>query len=207
MHLEYSDFLAHESTFAASDQYLNDWHQGIPWYGFWAVLVDDIEWLAALRAAHQHLQAYLLPGYARQAHITISASGLLHPAYFSSPHYNQQKRRLKANKPSTFSVQAMHLDSFLSAPYLAIDDSDGHLLSLRSLLGCIKADDEPLKYCPHITLGLYHRSIPCTDMIRQFQAFSLPQLPSLNVTEIAFCRYKTSQLQGPFEVMERFSLT
>jgi 2'-5' RNA ligase len=203
----YSEFLSHVSTYAACDKTLNDWHQGIAWYGFWAILVTDRQWLKALQDAQQHLKQQLLPGYARQAHITISASGLMHKDHFSAQHYQQQKQSLLANLPEAFTVSTDGLNSFAAAPYLAINDNCKHLLSLRSLLSKVKADDEPTIYHPHITLGFYQGRFPCIDMVELLKAHSLPQLAPLSISEIAFCRYQTHQLQGQIQVLERFTLT
>lgn len=200
----YSEFLSHHTTHAACDKNLKHWHQGIPGYGFWAILVTDTHWLETLNAAQKHLQALLLPGYARQAHITVSASGLLDERHFSEQHYREQKQNLLANLPARFAVGAGHLNSFTAAPYLAIEDNGQHLLSLRSMLGIVRADDEPETYHPHITLGLYHQAFPSTHVVEQLKQFAFPILPQLVISEIAFCRYQTHKLQGPIDVLERF---
>lgn len=202
----YSEFLSHATTYAACDKPLNSWHQGIAWYGFWAILVTDQQWLKTLHDAQQHLKHTLLPGYARQAHITISASGLLDERYFSEQHYQAQKQRLLADLPAAFTISASHLNSFAAAPYLAIDDICQHLLSLRSMLGKVKADDEPDIYHPHITLGLYRQIFSCEEIVNILQQIPLPELPRLKVSEIAFCRYQTAQIQGEVEVLERIRL-
>lgn len=202
----YSEFLSHVSTYAAYDKTLNDWHQGIPWYGFWAIMVTDRHWLKALHDAQQHLKQQLRPGYARQLHITVSASGLMHKDHFSEQHYQQQKQSLLANLPAAFTVSADRLNSFAAAPYLAINDKCQHLLSLRSLLGKVKADDEPEIYHPHITLGFYSEVFICDEIANRLRQFSVPTLPDLRVSDIAFCRYQTTQLQGEIEILERIAL-
>jgi 2'-5' RNA ligase len=203
----YSDFLAHQYTYAASDTHLQTWHQGIPWYGFWAVLITDIQWLACLETARTHLQSFLLPDYARQAHITLSAAGLIHPRHFSTRHYEQQKQALTDAATDSFQIVAGQLNSFQSAPYLVIDDPSQQLISLRRTLGAITADDEPPDYHPHITLGLYQDRFPCKQLVTHFESISLPTLAPLQVSEIAFCRYQSCQLQGRFQIVDRFDLT
>lgn len=202
----YSEFLKHEKTFAACDKNLHTWHQGIPWYGFWAVLISQEDWLESLQSAREYLQEFLLPGYTRQAHITISASGLLSEQHFSQKDYQQQKQRLLQTKPKEFYLHSAHLNSFLSAPYLSIEDPQNQLLKLRSLLGNIKADDEPAVYHPHITLGLYRDSFPSQQITQKLKAFKLPELSVLRVKEIVYCRYRTDKLQDAFEPQEIFPL-
>lgn len=203
----YSAFLEHKKTHAACDKNLNGWHQGIPWYGFWAVLVTQPEWLEVIRSAQTHMQAYLLPDYARQAHITLSASGLLAEQHFSAAHYQQQKQQILNSPPKAFSVKASHLNSFLSAPYLRIEDTQHGLLNLRTLLGAITSDDEPAIYHPHITLGFYREAFASQEIVGKFKTFKAPQLPELHISDIVYCRYRTDKLQSAFEVIETFPLS
>ena len=72
-----NDFLALPYTEAICDKNFAEWHQGIPYYGFWAIIVDHPEHLALINRAQDHLKEFFLSRYLRQPHITLSACGLL----------------------------------------------------------------------------------------------------------------------------------
>lgn len=59
-------------TIASEHRDFADWHRGRRQYALWAI---DMRFDGAIVAMRKHLAAYLLPGYARQAHITLSVCG------------------------------------------------------------------------------------------------------------------------------------
>lgn len=205
--MHYSEFLSHTCTYAAKDQDFTEWHHGIPYYGFWAVLITEPSWLNIIKQAQSHLSPFLLPAYARQVHITISASGLLDKQFFTRQDYLKQIQALHDANLSTFSIAATRLNSFQGAPYLSISDSDQQLVKLRSLLGAVTKDDEPLKYRPHITLGFYRDAFSTKAIEAELKKCRIPALPTIYVKQIAFCRYQTKSIQGPIEVISAFQLS
>ena len=199
-------FLSVSKTILHCERNLAEWHRGVSHYGFWAVLVDDQGWLELFEAARAHVERFLHPGYRRAPHITVAACGLLSEEHFSPTLQRHQATALnKANVPPFF-LRAAMLDSFASAPYITVEDQDGSLDTLRSILAMISQEDNPAEYKPHIALGLYQEAFETllvAHHLREFRSVATRQLP---VTELAFCAYETSDLQGPFGVVERVAL-
>ncbi|HXX53252.1 MAG TPA: 2'-5' RNA ligase family protein [Thermodesulfovibrionales bacterium] len=185
---------------------LTDWHRGIAHYGFWAVLVDDQGWLELFETARLHVERFIHPGYKRAPHITVAACGLLSEEHFSTTFQRRQKDALIKAKVPPFFLRAGMLDSFASAPYITVEDLDGSLDELRSILATISTEDNPAVYKPHITLGLYRGAFETSMVGNHFREFRSISTSKLSVTELAFCIYETSEIQGPFIVAERVAL-
>jgi len=99
------------------------------------------------------------------------------------------------------------MDSFASAPYITVEDPGGSLKKIRSILATIsKEDNQADYYRPHITLGLYQEAFEMQRVAHHLQEFHPVSTRQLSVTELAFCAYETSDMQGPFIVMERVAL-
>jgi 2'-5' RNA ligase len=201
-------FISVSKTIPYSDRDFVEWHSGISHYGFWAVLVNDYDWLALLETARSHVKKFLHPGYERAPHITVAACGLLSDEQFSAKLLECQTAALNEAKVPPFFLRAGMLDSFESAPYLTVEDPEGSLGKLRSLLAAVSQEDNPADfYKPHITLGLYREAFEMVQVTHHLQEFRPLAISHLRVTEVAFCAYETSNLQGPFVVVERVAFT
>ena len=197
------NFLSYSYTDALIDKNFEEWHQGIPYYGFWAIMIEVPEHLNLITRAQNHLQDFFLPNYSRQAHITLNACGLMSEKFFSKAVLAKQIHAIKSMKLSPFEISLSHIDSFTTAAYIKISDSGNSLNKLNRILGDIATDSKPISYEPHITLGLYRNKFDTkmvSGIINQFETF---KLPAITIKEIQFCRYETAHIQGPIEVMER----
>jgi len=185
-----------------------EWHRGISHYGFWAVLVKDKEWLELLETARSHIAQFIHPGYLRSPHITVAACGLLSEEHFSAKLLRCQMTALNETNVPPFFLRAGIMDSFESALYITVEDPDGSLSKLRSILATISKEDNPAGfYKPHITLGLYQEAFDTLRVAKHLQEFRPVPTRQLSITELAFCAYETSDLQGPFIVVERVALS
>lgn len=201
-------FLSVSKTIPHRELDFAEWHRGISHYGFWAVLVDDQGWLDLFEAACAHVERFLHPGYRRAPHITVAACGLLSEEHFSPTLQRRQAAALDGAKVPPFFLRAGMLDSFASAPYITVEDPEGSLGQLRSILALISEEDNPPgSYRPHITLGLYREAFETLRVADHLQEFRSVATRQLSVTEVAFCAYETRDIQGPFSVVERVALT
>lgn len=202
----YEEFLSHKKTTASCDRNFEEWHLGIPHYGFWAVVIDNLNCLDLVSRAQTHLQHLFLPGYTRQAHITLNACGLLSETHFSQAKLDQQIRILEYLNLSPFDISLGSIESFSTAAYLSINSSCNTLQKLNKVLSEIVSDSSPITYTPHITLGLYRDSFDCQYVINEILNFGSFEKPSIQITEIQFCQYQTTSVQGPIEVVKRVKL-
>jgi len=204
----YESFLAVTKTIPHSDRDFVEWHRGISHYGFWAVLVDDRSWLDLLETARAHVKQFIHPAYQRAPHITVAACGLLSEEHFSAQLQKRQADALAAAHVTSFFLRAGALDSFTSAPHITVEDQAESLDRLRSILAAISKEDNPAhSYRPHVTLGLYQEAFDTLQVAQHLKKFQPISTRQLLVTELAFCAYETSDLQGPFTVTERVVLS
>lgn len=200
-------FLSAANTIPHSRRDFAEWHNGISHYGFWAALVEAADWLELVEAARLHVRQFIHPGYQRAPHITVAACGLLSEEHFGSRLKGLQADALAGAEISPFCLTANGLDSFTSAPYITVEDPAGALGRIRLILnGISKEDNPPARYRPHITLGLYQGAFQTRAVADHLKAFRPPPVKPLRVTELAFCSYETSRIQGPFVVLERVAL-
>lgn len=182
-----------------------EWHQGIPHYGFWAIEITHPECLQRIEHCKKLLANKLHPDYLRQAHITLSASGLLSSEYFSNELLLQQIKTLKEAKLTSFSLNLTEPNTFTTAAYLAVQDPTNSLTKIRDLLQSISPAEDPDNYIPHITLGFYHNTYRISDLLTQLSQDNFPTL-KFPVTDIVFARYNTHEIQGRYQVLHRISL-
>lgn len=202
----YEAFLSNPKTIPRCDRDFVEWHGGIRYYGFWAVIVDDPNWLELFDAARARIAQFIHPGYQRKPHITIAACGLLDKKHFSLHLAQRQLVSLSEAAISPFPIDAGPLDSFSSAPYITVKDSTGSLNRIREILSIISSEDSPSRYKPHITLGLYRDAFDTLQVADCFQAFKHAPISSMVVSELVFCAYETREIQGQFIVRERVKL-
>ena len=142
------------------------WHRDRPYFALWALDVDVEPVRARIAAAQCHLDNWLLHGYRRQAHITLSLCGF--PWFEGDPDYPdvyrpvQLRRQFGALREAfarksvgPFEVEIGMLASFTSAPFLAVSDATGTIAVLRRVLAETEAGHRDGPYVPHVTVGLY----------------------------------------------------
>jgi len=201
-----ADFLSHSHTTALCDRNFKEWHEGIPYYGFWAVLIDSSDLMQRVLEAQSHLQHFFLPDYKRQAHITLNACGLMTDTRFSNSLLDRQITALKQLTLSPFNLSVTHIDSFSTAAYLAIEDQGQVLHKINTALSDIASDSKPSIYKPHITLGLYREAFQTEKVAQKIIQFNNFKPINITIGELQFCRYKTSSIQGQIEVIKKIKL-
>jgi 2'-5' RNA ligase len=198
-------FSDHEFTQPTELRDFFEWHQGIKHYGFWAIEIHNQDCLHAIKSSAQSLANNIHPNYLRQAHITLSASGLIDAQHFTNDVLQQQIRKLKSANLSYFSLCLSKAHSFTTAPYLSIKDPSSSLEIVRKLLHSISTGQDACKYVPHVTLGFYNNAYKTSDILAKISTMSTPNI-ELPVTEVVFARYNTHEIQGRYEVLHRISL-
>ena len=184
-----------------------EWHKGIPFYGFWALEIDSKKVLAQVSDAQYQLAPILHPGYQRQPHITLLACGLMDEAYFSTAALTNQIENLKEINISHFDLEFSTLNSFSTCPYLALNKPNPILNQIRQQLSQYQAEDTPCEYTPHITLGFYNDTYSKSNIENELKnSEKRLTVTKQTVSSIIFARYDTSDLQGPYEVIERIFL-
>ena len=202
----YRIFLSSPKTVPCLDRDFFEWHNGISHYGFWAVVIDDPNWIELWKAAHAHIKQFVHPDYQRTPHITIIACGLLDQNHFSAEQFEQQWRVLSEMMIPPFYLKVSSLNSFTTAPCLMIEDSTGMLKQIRDCLTVISEEDVPVQYQPHITLGLYRDAFSTVEVADCLARFKYTSIKPMLVTELAFCVYETKEIQGQFRIMKRVRL-
>ena len=201
----FSHFLQYNYTQPTELRDFPQWHQGIEFYGFWAIELRQQDCLEKIAYYQQCLSSKLHPNYLRQAHIKICASGLLANSFCPRAKLAKQVDHLILNTPSSFILELSDGNSFTTSPYLTLNDPDKGLLSLRKQLNSCIAEDSPCEYIPHVTLGFYDQAYKTSDIIDMLLPLSSTSI-KINVTDIIFARYRTCEIQGPYEVLQRISL-
>jgi 2'-5' RNA ligase len=200
------NFINTATTIAWDDIDFSDWHGGVKYYGFWALIIDDSEWLNAVNEAASYVSPYVLKGYQRQPHVSVITGGLMSDQHYSAANLNKHKQALIKANISPFSISLAGLDSFTSAPYLTVEDDSGSLECLRAALLASASDDSLDNYQAHITLGLYHSEFSTIALSKTINAFEAPKVMPLIVPAVKFCSYQTNDIQGRITVLDSIKL-
>lgn len=182
-----------------------EWHQGIPFYGFWAIEIKNPDCLQRIEYCKKLLADKLHPHYLRQAHITLSASGLLSDNHFTNNSLLQQIEKIKDTNISAFSLNLVEPNSFTTAAYLSIQDPSNSLSVIRNVLHNISHAQDASDYTPHATLGFYDQVYEISDLFTHIKQEDFPPI-EFAVTEIVFARYHTHEIQGRYQVLHRIPL-
>lgn len=182
-----------------------EWHLGRQNYALWYLEINDqkiVDYLDALRA---HFSEFLLEPNSRQYHITLFICGFLthetelYSDDFSLSELEQQREILRKENFSSFQLKIGSVDSFSSALFVQIQDTENILSQIRQKLGLVSNEIAALEYCPHITLGLY-KNVYSSDLILH----KISELPvqykhaefDLKVEHLTFGYYQAQTLQG-----------
>lgn len=189
-------------TIASEHRDFADWHRGRRQYALWAI--DMPEFDGAIVAMRKHLAAYLLPGYARQAHVTLSVCGFpRHDAGpdddvhgFSAADFAAQVDALRGAQLAPFAIEIGAAATFSSAAYFAVDDPQGKLTRLhRTLTRDEEITGDP-PYVPHLTFGLYRASYPIAQMLQHLRRGPNPQRRTHHVDRVSLMTYETAVVTG-----------
>ena len=199
------EFNNSEWTLANREQDFTEWHKGRPKYYFWAIPVDQSQWIESFHEAGKYLQDYLVSNYRRQPHITVL------PAGFNRPWSLNNAAILRvAHKYKPFRLELCDLGSFTSCPFLGVHDPSNSLQKLRRDLKFITEDpgigEQEFEYCPHITVGLYDDIYSTRLLTRLMQQCRLSPVDPILVTKLVLARYQSSDICGPIEIVEEINL-
>lgn len=182
-----------------------EWHLGRQNYALWYLEINDqkiVDYLDALRA---HFSEFLVEPNSRQYHITLFICGFLthetriYSDDFSLSELEQQRKILRKENFPSFQLKIGSVDSFSSALFVQIQDTENILSQIRQKLGLVSNEIAALEYCPHITLGLYKKDYS-SDLILH----KISELPvqykhaefDLKIEHLTFGYYQAQTLQG-----------
>ena len=198
-------------TLACARRDYPEWHRGRPRYAVWTLAVDCPHILARLARAQRHLGDWLHADYRRQAHITLFVCGF--PAAqakfdddFPGERLAAQLDALQQLHAAPFELQIGGLDSFASAPFLSVADPAGRLAALRRVLAAHSPEIRQSRYTPHLTAGLYARSVPGEALRARLRAFADHQPLALPVSELHYSSYAADELFGRLRTEQRLRL-
>jgi 2'-5' RNA ligase len=165
----YASFLAAQYTLAAKQRNFPEWHKGRQRYYVWCIDVDSSEVLDRFIAAKHQYSHFIVQPYERQAHVTIAAAGFLVPNSLynddiSIQYIEQKMARIKSARLSPFTLKVGGVNSFQSALFLEVMDSENGLQKLRQLILEDKMDFRSADYVPHITLGVYNNMYAVSEV-------------------------------------------
>lgn len=188
-----------------------EWHLGRQNYALWYLEINDqkiVDYLDDLRA---HFSEFLVEPNHRQYHVTLFICGFLtHETKIYSDDFSfnefEQHRQIfsKENFPS-FQLKIGSIDSFSSALFIEIRDTENILFQIRQKLGLVSNEIAALDYCPHITLGLYKTDYSSDLILRKISQLPVQYTQAefdLKVEHLSFGYYQAETLQGqlyPYE--------
>lgn len=182
-----------------------EWHLGRQNYALWYLEINDqklVDYLDALRA---HFSEFLLEPNSRQYHITLFICGFLthetelYSDDFSLSEFEQQREILRKENFSSFQLKIGSVDSFSSALFVQIQDTENILSQIRQKLGLVSNEIAALEYCPHITLGLYKKDYSSDLILRKISELPVQYKHAefdLKVEHLTFGYYQAQTLQG-----------
>lgn len=197
-------------TIAAELRDYPEWHRGRGRYGVWMIPVDDPLLLNYIQTVQQQLADLLHPSPQRQPHLTLFVCGFEQSVCvddddFSPQQLSSQVDGLNQVRGSVCSLSLGRPDSFASAAFIPVDDSDGRLSRWRDALNGVAREIRQATYIPHITLGLYKRRVGA-DVVRQrLASFDAPPM-SLAVTQLHYATYDARTQFGRLESQHRLML-
>lgn len=182
-----------------------EWHRGRQNYALWYLEINDQKLVDYLDVLRTHFSEFLLEPNHRQYHVTLFICGFLsheikvHSDDFSFSEFTQQREILSKEDIAPFRLKIGSVDSFSSALFVQIQDTENILSLIRPKLDTVTNEIAALDYCPHITLGLYKNAYS-SDLILQ----KISELPvqykdaefEFKVEHLTFGYYRAQTLQG-----------
>ncbi|ENX41307.1 2'-5' RNA ligase family protein [Acinetobacter sp. NIPH 2100] len=178
-----------------------EWHFGRSNYALWYIDVDQPELIEYLDEIQAQFSDLLLPNPQRQFHITIFVCGFLTSTIkqydddFQIQQLQQHIELIEALQFASFELEITQIDSFSSALFLQIKDKDHVLAQIRQQLTPTSNEIAALKYCPHITLGLYRQAWQSDVVLERIQRLPIKNI-KIQVKKLTFGYYKAQILQG-----------
>jgi 2'-5' RNA ligase len=186
-----------------------EWHRSRKRYALWALNLHGADIDQRMRDAQAHLADYLLDGYQRQPHITLSLCGFPSaspalPDDFGAETLLAQLSALRQLRPAPFDIAIGDLDSFSSVPYLQVQADKHPLMALRQCLASPAAQTPQAPYTAHVTVGLYGGVWPMAALRAQFKSFGLRSALARQITGISLVSYTAADIGGPLQTLAEF---
>lgn len=187
------------------------WHCGRSHYAVWVIQVIDRAIEERVGLVHRQLSDVLLPDYARQLHVTLTVCGF--PSVFRRyaddflpADLGKQENDLNRAKVGPFTIEIDRVDSFAGAPFLRVIDSERGIAKLRACLGATSLEQVGFCYQPHLTIGLYGRSVVKKSLLDSLGRV-MPSVPlRYQVNTIHWVRYDARVVGGPLQDIAEYSL-
>ena len=197
-----SDFLAHSFTVPTEFRDYGEWHQGRSRYAVWLIDSPCPAVKERAEAAKAHLRRYLIRPYRRAPHISVFICGFLsqtanldddYPAACMAGHVTD----LKEIGLTAFDIEIGGINSFASAPYLAVRDIEGGIAGIRDRLSSRSTEIRFAPYTPHLTLGLYSGAFDTRQVAAEIAAFPDIQPLRWRVEKLHLATYNALEIAGP----------
>lgn len=191
----------HPMTIPAEIRDYPEWHHGRQAYAVWVLPLEDDTIKDRFNAARQYLSGYLLEPYHRQPHITLFVCGFLveraqYNDDFTRTQRNRQIQALEKASIGPFEIEIGGMNSFASAPFLEVKDSQGGITRLREVLSAGAREFRTAPYTPHLTVGLYAGAFPSEEIVKHIMRFSAHPT-RLAIKHISFTSYRAQEIAGP----------
>jgi 2'-5' RNA ligase len=190
----------HKQTIAAASGDVPSWHRGRDLYALWLIEADTEEVRRRVLLAREHLSGFLIPSYRRQPHITVFVCGFLvdtgtYDDDYLTEEFERHAELLRKAALRPFPLEIGALNSFASAPFLAVADRSNGLGRVRSVLMTTGKEIERSDYIPHVTVGLYADAFPSGLVTKRIASFSHEPC-TLRVDRITFATFRAAEMYG-----------
>ncbi|RSP96318.1 2'-5' RNA ligase family protein [Acinetobacter baumannii] len=182
-----------------------EWHLGRQNYALWYLEINDKKIVDYLDDLRGHFSEFLVEPNHRQYHITLFICGFLthetkiYSDDFSFNEFEQHRQIFSKENFSSFQLKIGSIDSFSSALFIEIRDTENILFQIRQKLGLVSNEIAALDYCPHITLGLYKKDYSSDLILRKISELPVQYTQAefdLKVEHLTFGYYQAQILQG-----------
>lgn len=198
-------------TVASEQRDFHQWHNGRPLFSVWAIDIAHPEVDRRLATMREALDPLLLPGYERQAHVTLQICGFPAPALrraddFTIDRLAQQLTELRRLRLKPFRLRIGGAFSFASAVCLSVNDDGGVLQNLREALqgSGPRHDDTP--YLPHVTAGLYGGAWPLHEIEERLRPMAGCPDVELEIRSLDWMTYDSVRVGGSLRTWLRLDL-
>lgn len=203
-----------------------EWHKGRSVFSLWYLELHSPELLAYLEQLRAAFSDFLFQPNSRQFHITLFICGFLNSEIhspnaqnseapnsaiqyqyddFSLQHLQAQFQKLQSATLTSFKLKTGRINSFESALFIEIEDPNNHLDRIRQQLYQCSDEIAPLRYCPHITIGLYGHALNSDEVFARIQAME-QRCFEFDVQQLTFGSYTAQQLQGELTAHHQLQL-
>jgi len=187
-----------------------EWRRGRKEYTLWMIALDHDEIIRMVESARNHLSQFLVPTYRRQPHITLSLCGFFaedrrYPDDYTRSEFDVHRRLLTDSGIRPFFIEIGGMNSFASAPFFEVRDTEGGIERVKQLLPRVSNDIVTDRFTPHVTVGLYAGVFESGVVLERLSAFKHEPL-KLRIDRIMFAAYDAREMCGPLVYREQVEL-